>query len=45
MLLAALLCLASCGSAEPTDGGSGAGKDEATPAKVGQCPVGLAGGD
>ena len=39
MLLAALLCLASCGSSEPTDGGSGAEKNEATSSKVGQCPV------
>jgi hypothetical protein len=38
MLLAALLVLASCGS-ESTDGKTGAGKDEPTPAKVGQCPV------
>ena len=38
MLLAAILCLAACGS-EPADGKSEAGKGEPTPAKVGQCPT------
>jgi len=37
-ILAALLCFTSCGSTEPTDGGSGDPKDEPT-AKVGRCPV------
>ena len=38
MLLAAVLCFASCGS-EPTGGSSGAGNDEPATAKVGQCPT------
>ena len=39
VLLVAVLCFASCGSSESTDGGSGGGKEEPTAEKVGQCPV------